>query len=225
MQTWIIISGDLRADPGATPPYRYTLTDPQVPDARLLVTSEAELQVGPTTVSGTLVGGAVRGQPGFGWIGQLRADAVLAREPDPPWIAITLAAAALLLALGSRSFYPTFFRQVPRLVRPRTTTLPVGVRREWPPSSGPVERGKIVLEPGAPVELRTPTETQQLRLHSVHSSFEVGELRRLRDSQPVLVVRPASGDLTIYFASVDDRDAAFGALMADTQSRSAVRIG
>ncbi len=214
MQSWIIVSGELHAEPASANGYRYTLTDSTVPDAVMTVTSPVELAVGQTTVSGTIVGGAQRARDGFGWVGQLRADSVLAHEPDPPWIAIALAATALFIAVAGRTFYPMFFSQAPPIPEPQTMKLQVGVRRDWPPSRQVVP-GSLVLQPGAPVELRLPTETQQLRLHSAHSSVEVGELRRLLDSEPALVVRPATGELTISFASPDDRDAAFAALAAD----------
>lgn len=215
MQSWIIVSGELRTYPLSTTVYRYTLTDPTVPNAVLTVESQVELTVGQSTVSGTLVGGARRARDDFGWIGQLRADSVLAREPDPPWIAIALSAAALFITVAGRTSYPMFFRQAPPIPGPQTMTLHVGVRREWPPSAGPVVPGTLVLQPGSQVELRVPTGTQQLRLHSAHSGVEVGELRWLFDSVPALVVRPATGELTISFASPDDRDAAVAALVAD----------
>lgn len=227
MQSWIIVSGELRAEPVSATQYRYTLTDPAVPNALMTVESQVELAVGQTTVSGTLVGGASRAQDGFGWVGQLRADSVLAREPDPPWIAIALAATALFIAVGGRTFYPMFFRETPPVLKPEAVTLQVGVRREWPSSGGQgqVVPGTLVLQRGAPVELRVATETQQLRLHSAHSSVESGELRRLFSSEPALILRPATGEVTISFASPDDRDAAFAALVADVMSPRSVGIG
>lgn len=219
MQSWIIVSGELSAEPISIAGYRYKLTDPAVPDARMIVVSDVELPVGETTVSGTLIGGTSRPQEGFAWIGQLRADPVLAREPDPPWITIALAAAALFIAVGARTSYPMFFRQTSMMKAPEKKTLQVGVRHEWPPSADKVVPGALALQPGAPVELREGTETQQLRLHSAHSSFEVGVLSRLNDSEPALVVRPSTGDLIITFGSFDDRDAAFAALVADAGPR------
>ena len=220
MQTWIIVSGELSAAPVSTTQYRYTLTDPAVPNAILTVESQVELAVGQTTVSGTIVGGASRAQDGFGWVGQLRADSVLAKEPDPPWIAITLAAVALFIGLGSRTFYPRFFRQTSTVVDPETRTLQVGVRRDWPSSggNGQVVPGTVVLRRGAPVELHVGSESQQVRLHSAHSSVEAGELRRLFSSEPALILRPSAGEVTVSFASPNDRDAAFAALMADVMT-------
>ncbi len=222
MQSWIIVSGELRAEPMTTAQRRYTLTDPAAPNAILTVHSPVELGVGHATVSGNLIGVGSGALDDFGWIGQLRADAVLAREPDPPWIAIGLGAAALFIGVAGRTSYPLFFRHGLPAREAESMVMPVGVRREWPPSVGHVVPGTVVSQPGAPVELRVGNETQQLRLHSAHSSVEAGELRTLFDSEPALVLRPSSGDLTITFASTDDRDAAFAALLADlrTSARS-----
>lgn len=218
MQSWIIVSGELRAQQVSTTDHRYVLTDPTVPNAVIFVTSQNELPLGVATISGHLVGGTRRAQAGTGWVGQLRADPVITREPDPPWIAIALAAAALFVAVGSRTFYPMFFRQAPRVPAPAAKTMQVGVRRGWPPAAGPVVSGTLEVQRGAPVALRVPTETQLLRLHSPHSSVEVGELRRLFGSEPALVVRPATTEeLTVSFASVDERDVAYAALVADVQ--------
>ncbi|MGI8928337.1 MAG: hypothetical protein ACR2H0_02555 [Candidatus Limnocylindrales bacterium] len=220
MQTWIIVSGELNAAPIPTTQYRYTLTDPAVPNAVLTVESQVELAVGQTTVSGTIVGGASRAQDDFGWVGQLRADSVLAKEPDPPWIAITLAAVGLFIGFGSRTFYPQYFRRVPRVVDPETKTLQVGVRRDWPSSggNGQVVPGTVSLQRGEPVELRLGSESQQVRLHSAHSSVEAGELHRLFSSEPALILRPSTGQVTVSFASPNDRDAAFAALIADVMT-------
>ena len=128
LQTWIIVSGDLR-DEGSSPPrYRYAMTDAGVPDAKLIVMSEIELPVGEATVSGILVGGTSGAQRGFGWLGQLRADSELAREADPPWIAIALVVLAAFIGIGARTSYPVFVsREVAHLPEPRPTTLTVGV--------------------------------------------------------------------------------------------------
>jgi len=218
MQSWIIVSGNLRAEPVTTAQRRYTLTDPAVPNALLTVNSPVELAVGHATVSGTLIGGGSGAREDFGWVGQLRADPVLAREPDPPWVAIGLASAALFIAVAGRTSYPLFFRQGLSAREPESMRVPVGVRREWPPSVGHVVPGTLVSQPGAPVELRVAHDTQQLRLHSAHSSVEVGELRTLFVSEPALVLRPSTGDLTITFAAAADRDAAFAALLADLRT-------
>jgi hypothetical protein len=65
-------------------------------------------------------------------------------------------------------------------------------------------------------------ETREVRLHTANSSVAVRRLHWLSHSEPVLVLRPASGDYTISFASADDRDAARAALVesAFIQSRN-----
>ena len=222
MQTWIIVSGELLEENSSSPSHQYALTDASVPDAKLIVSSEVPLPVGQTTVSGTLVGGTGGAQPGFGWVGQLRADPVLAREPDPPWIAIGLVAAAVFLVVGPRTSYPVFFsEEAPRLAPPpRSTTLPVGVLQEGDGLGQDVLPGALALQQGGPIEVRVPgQDTRLLRLHSAYSSVEVGELRRLFDSEPALVVRPATGDLTLTFASNGDRDAAFAVIVANLLRR------
>ena len=72
------------------------------------------------------------------------------------------------------------------------------------------------MGPGAPVELRIPgRESQVLRLHSAHSSVQSGELRWLSESVPALLLSPATGELTLTFASNSDRDAAYSVILGD----------
>lgn len=218
MQTWIIVSGDLEGQDAQTSTYRYNLTDPAVPDGTLVVFSQDPLPKGHVTVSGTLIGGATRAVAGFAWLGQLRADPVLAREPDPPWAGIAMAAVGLFIAFGSRTSYPMFFREAAADRAPRRATLPVGVRREWPPTPQPAVPGTVVLQTGQPIELRAQgAEPQRLRIHSAHSSVEVGALCWLSEAEPVLVVRPAAGDIVLSFNSADERDDALAALLADAR--------
>jgi hypothetical protein len=222
LQDWIIVSGELTEQPSPAGGYRYVLTDPSVADANINVTSSVRLASGPTTVSGMITGGHTRAHEGFIWIAQLRADPVLAREPDPPWIAIGLASIAAVIVLGSRTTYPFFFRDPPLPGATQQRTIDVGVRRGWPPPSDETERGILELRPRAPVELHVPGAAPQiLRLHSAHSAADVGELRGLRASVPALVVRPSSGELTFSFASTADRDAAYHALVEDVENPSA----
>jgi hypothetical protein len=218
MQTWIIVSGDVKAEFSGTDTRRYKLTDPSVPDATLIVTSDHDLAVGHTTVSGTLVGGNSKAAEGFGWIGQLRADRVLAREPDPPWLAIGLAALALFVYAASRSSYPRFFG-IPH-VGTRTAPsapLPVGVRRSWPPVDEPSTPATLSAALGAPVELRSRAEpdAERLQIHSANSSYEVGTLEWMRRSEPVLALHPARGDIVLSFNSAAERDSAVAGLLAD----------
>jgi len=216
MQSWVIVSGDLAASASsADGDYRYNLTDPGVPDARIVVYSSVELPEGPGTVSGTLLGGSSPRQPGFGWVGQLRADAFLAREPDPPWIAIGLAALALVIGAGHRTSYPMFFGQPPREMKATPLSMDVAVRRDWPFDQHVVP-ASLAWQPGAPVGLNFGDgRPVSLRLHSAHSGVDAGELRTLRNSQPALIVRPAMGDMALTFKATDQRDAVYAALMAD----------
>lgn len=221
MQTWIIVSGDLSAGTPNSSMFRYVLTDPAVQNARMNVLSEVELPVGHTTVSGTYTGGR---EPvplsdlvsGYTWIGAIRADPVLAAELGPPWASLGLLAAAVLIVAAGRVSYPMFFGQTPRSDALRAMTAQVGIRRGPNSTAGQVVPGTLVLTPGAPVELRVSGGgTQQLRLHSVRTGVEVCELRHIYSSEPALRVQPATGELTLTFASPDERDAAFAALIAD----------
>jgi hypothetical protein len=219
LQSWIIVSGELREVGSATVGHRYILTDASVPDASMTVFSDVELPVGQTTISGTLIGGVSRAHEGFAWAGQLRADPILAREPDPPWLAISLASLAALIVFGARTTYPMFFRDSALPAHTRPTTVRVGVRSGWPPKSDEVVPGTLSIEARMPVTLHVAERpTQRLRLHSAHSSADVGELRGLSSSVPALVVRPSTGELTFSFASGSDRDAAFAALLADAEN-------
>ncbi len=214
MQTWIIVSGDVRAESSAAAGRQYVLTDPAVPIALPHILSPVELPEGETTVSGTLTGGAGRARDDFGWVGQLRADPVLASEQSPPWIAITLATCVVLVVLFAHASYPVLFSDEPRPIASPPRRLSVGVREDWPPARDGTP-GTLELDPGAPVRLRfSGGEARPLRLHSAKSSVEVGRLHRLSGSEPALVLRVAAGDLTLSFASADDRDGAYAALVA-----------
>jgi hypothetical protein len=221
LQTWIIVSGDVREEGVTSEGHQYAMTDPAVPDAKLIITSDAPLPLGQTTVSGTLVGGTGGAHEGFAWLGQLDADPVLAREPDPPWIAITLVGVAVFMGLGARTTYPVFFaQQVPLVPDPRPVVLPVGVIPDGPRSSPDVITGELAVKPGEPAVVTLPgQEPQVLRLHSAHSSVAIGELRQISRSDPALVVRPASGDLTLTFASVDERNAAYSVIAGNLLRR------
>jgi hypothetical protein len=221
LQTWIIVTGDVREEGITSDGYQYAMTDPAVPDAKLIITSDTPLPLGETTVSGTLVGGTGGAPEGFAWLGQLRADPIVAREPDPPWIAIALVGVAVFLGLGARTSYPVFVaQQVPLIPAARSVVLPVGIVPDGSRSSPDVVPGELVVKPGESAVLRVPgREPQVLRLHSAHSSVAVGELRRLSRSDPALVMRPASGDLTLTFASVDDRNAAYAVIAGNLLRR------
>jgi len=216
MQTWIIISGDLRTAVSNGPTYRYNLTDPAAPNARMNVFSTVELPEGQTTVSGNYVGGIEQGRLGFPWVGTMRADPVLAREQPPPWIALILGATGLVVGVSSRFSYPMFFDETPRGAAPRRATLPVGVRRQAASWTDQAIPATLRLDPGAPVELHvSDADEQPLRIYSAFTSAGPGELRGLSRTEAVMRVRQPTGDLDIIFASRDDRDAAFAALAAE----------
>jgi len=226
MQTWIIVSGDLSAGAEATVGHRYVLTDPNVPNAIMNVVSDVQLQLGPATVSGNYTGGRepvplIDLEAGYKWIGTMRADAVLATEPGPPWVPVGLVTAAVLLIIAARVSYPMFFDQRPRSAQPRPMTLPVRVRRGPLTAARTPVTGELMLAPGEPVGLRVADgETRRLRLHSVHTGVDVGELAHLTNSQPALQIRLATDELTLSFASAGERDAALAALIADADQGS-----
>lgn len=230
MQTWIIVSGDLSAGAQRAVGYRYVLTDAALPNAIMNVVSDMELQVGRTIVSGSYTGGRepvplVDLASGYRWIGMMRADAVPASENGPPWVSMGMLAAALLLLTAARVSYPMFFGQRPRPTGLRALTVPVGVRRGSLSTVGQVVPGTLVLQPGAPVELRvSDADPQRLRLHSARTGVEAGELRHLSGTEPALWVQPATGEMTLSFSSQDDRDAAYAALIADAEQGSQARV-
>ena len=223
LQSWIIVTGDLQqAATASENGLRYNLTDPEVPNATLTVFSTAPLATGLTTVSGTLIGGRQAATLGYAWVGQMRADSMLAEEPGPPWLAGSLAGLAALWVIAGRTPYPVFFGSRSTTAAARESAKPrslnVRVRAERELSDAQVVDGVLRLNAEGPVELRTPDfGNQQLRLHSAKTSLEVGELRSLKASQPALIVRPSTGELTISFANAADRDAAVAALVADAE--------
>jgi len=120
--------------------------------------------------------------------------------------------------VGARTSYPTLFRQTPRALGVRPGSQTVTVRRGAANEPRQTVTASLVVSPGAPVELRVlSADAQQLRLHSAHTGVETGELRWLFGSEPALLLRPATGELTISFTSRDDRDAVFAALAADVE--------
>jgi hypothetical protein len=219
MQSWIIVSGEVRLKQHSVVGYTYLLTDPAAPNASLTISSEAEIAEGETTVSGTLLGRDARAQPGFAWLGHLRADPVLASEQSPPWIAIILAFVGALVGLLAWTTYPVLFGDEPRPSAAPPRRLAVGVRKDWPPTRASTP-GTLELEPGAPPQLRVRgADPRLLRVHSAKSSFEVARLQWLSGSEPLLVIRAAGGDVTLGFASSGDRDGAYAALVASAATR------
>lgn len=216
MQSWIIISGELHEETSRTSDFRYRLADPAVPNATMIVVSSVELPVGPMTVSGTFLGPGERVPAGHRWVGQMRADPVMAQDLPPPWIAMVLAVAGVLVGAAGLVSYPMFFGQTPRSAAPPAMKVQVGIRRGPLATAGQVVPGTLDLQPGAPAGLSgSDADTETLRLHSVLTGAEVGELRHLASSEPALRLRRASEELTLSFASEDERDAAFAALLAD----------
>ena len=216
LQTWIIVSGDMRPVDNSRPgQFRYTLTDPNIPDATLTVTSPTELPADQNTVSGTLLGGDAPQRDGFAWTGQLLADTELAREPDPPWLAIGLFALAGLVGVAARTSYPTFFKEAPAPAGVRQRSIHARVRREFHPDDDWVG-ATLATHPGEPVVVHIPGEPPRtIRLHSAHSGADAGVLRTLSSSDPALVVRLSTGELLFLFATEEQRDAVYAALIAD----------
>ena len=219
MQSWIIISGELQPEPSRISAFRYRLTDPAVANATMTVFSETEFPVGtPLTLSGTYLGPREPVPPGHRWIGQMRADSEQVQEQPPPWIAIALAAAAGLVGAAGRVSYPMFLAHSPRGAAPRAMKARVRIRRGRLTASGEVVPGTLVTQPGAPVTLSVSgAEAQPLRLHSVHTGTDVGELRYVASSEPALRVRLADEELTLTFAVPEERDVAHAALLADAE--------
>jgi hypothetical protein len=216
LQSWIIVSGDLRpVDNSAPGQFRYTLTDPNVADATLTVTSRTELPTGQTTVSGTLLGGDAPQREGFAWTGRMVADTELAREPDPPWLTIGLFALAGLVGVAARTSYPTFFKEAPTPVEVRARAIRARARREFHPDDDWVD-ATLTTHPGEPVVVHIVGEAPRtIRLHSAHSGADAGVLRTISTSEPALVVRLSTGELLFLFATDEERDAVYVALIAD----------
>jgi hypothetical protein len=217
LQSWIIVSGELTADSAQPPRYLYRLRDPQAPNASVIVVAGFELPLGWQTISGQWTGTREGVPAGFPWVGYMEAEPVVAQEQPPPWVAIGLAGLALLLVGGGRTSYPMFFRETPGRAQHPSRSLPVSVRERWP-EPGEADNGTLVFSPDGPVQLQSPGREQvELRLHSAHTSADVGELRSLDRAEPALLLRRATGELLLAFASRADRDAVFSALVADAQ--------
>ncbi len=215
MQSWIIISGHMEAQESRIAAFGYSLTDPAAPNASMTVYSEVELPLGPATVSGTFLGPREQVPPGHRWIGQMRADEIQVGDQPPPWPAILLGLTALTAYAARRVRYPMFVGRVPRRAASRSMDVPVGVWRGALSGGLPV-RGRLRVEPDTTVTLRTDDgQTQQLRLHSVHTGAEVGRLHYVSSALPALRVRQSTDELTITFDDTTQRDGAAAALIAD----------
>lgn len=220
MQSWIIVSGDLTEEASLEPgSYMYRLTDPSTPGPSMIVLSERPLATGRVTISGLLQGGRVDPSLLKGpWVGTLVADPTLAHEIPPPWLAAALALAALLVFAARRTSYPMFFRG--RAGSGPATRTPIRATL-WQHGDGPT-RGRAtpaIATFGSgdrpAIELRTEgTAPRTVRLHSEFTGSATGDLRGLTWSAPAISLRLPAEDVTIAFASAQDRDAVFGVLQA-----------
>ena len=216
MQSWIIVSGNLADEPGGTGPANvYRLTDATAPNAYLVVRSPNPLGLGPTTVSGHIEGGRDGVPAGYAWSARLNADPLLAGELPPPMAAFALMFGGLALILARRTRYPLFISEAPRPSSPARGSMQVLVRADGDALGGRVVPASLVFDDAASAtaELRLSGRPPvPVRLHSAFTSIDVGRLRSLSSSEPVLRVRSAADDLTLGFAADRDRDAAFATL-------------
>jgi hypothetical protein len=227
LQSWIIVSGELAPDPGSTDTLHvYRLTDPEAPNAYLVVRSEVVQPVGWTTISGHIRGGRERVPPGYAWSAPLDADSTLAVELPPPFAALALGAIGILIILGRRSRYPLFSSERPSDAFPATSALPVNARSEsgrLGHAAVPATLSFTSAEPGAADLALARARPVPVRLHSAFTRVDVGVLHRLGASEPALRVRTENDDLTLAFASRRERDSAFAALGAEAQRQRAER--
>ena len=221
MQTWIIVTGDLADEPGSNDAFHlYRLTDPDAPNAYLIVRSRSVQSLGQATVSGRIEGGRDGVPAGYAWSARLDADVRLAGELPPPWTAIVLAGFGLLIIAARRTRYPMFQGEAPGDAMAAAGGQRVLARSE----SGAFERRPVPAtlsftssEPGA-ADLRIQGGRRvPVRLHSAFTRVDVGRLRSLTVSEPALRVRSEDDDLVLAFQSSRDRDAAFAALGAEGQ--------
>ena len=226
MQSWIIVDGVVSAaDGGSAGEFRYTLTDPAVPNATLDVHSPVALALGRTTVSGHLLGGREVVPAGYLWSAILRADPTLAQELPPPWAPVALIVAGLVILLGRRTTYPVFLDERPDPAGLRAASIPVQVRRADGETDHRVTPStlRVAFDGGPLVTLAaSDADPVPVRAHSAFTSVGVGALRTLVHSEPVLRVRASGEELTIGFGSRADRDAAYAALSAEAKARTGV---
>ncbi len=220
MQSWVIVSGELQEERGSAPgAHRYRLTDPATPNAYLDVRSSVEWPLGPTTLSGKVLGGRDGVPAGYEWSAPFEADPVLADELPPPGIAFVLIGLGLLVLAGRRTSYPMFIAETPAEVPPGWGPVNVTVHPEGTASGSPTQPATLDRDTGVGTgELRVHGgQPVPVRLHSAFTSVDVGELRGLGSSEPALRVRAADDDLTLGFASRRERDATYARLAAGAQ--------
>ena len=221
MQTWIIVTGDLADEPGSNDElHLYRLTDPDAPNAYLIVRSGSVQPLGHTTVSGRIEGGRDGVPAGYAWSARLNADPRLAGELPPPWTAIVLGALGLVIMAARRTSYPLFVGAPPGETVPAMSALRVTVRSE----SGGLDRRTVPAtlaftgsEPGSADLSIGGGRSIPVRLHSAFTRIDVGRLVSLSGSEPALRVRSEGDDLVLAFASPRERDSAFAALGAEAQ--------
>jgi hypothetical protein len=227
LQTWIIITGDLAEERGSSDQlHLYRLTDPEAPNAYLIVRSYTAQAIGRTTISGRIEGGTDGVPPGYAWSATLDADEVLAAELPPPTTAFALIAVALVVLLARHSRYPMFTGQAPGEALPATSALRVTVRSE----SGAFDRAAVQAtlsflnaEPGTAQLTIGGSRRLPVRLHSAFTTVDVGVLHRLSGSEPALRVRSENDDLTLAFGSARERDSVFSALRAASPAQRGAR--
>ena len=220
MQSWIIVSGDLTEEASLDPSsFAYRLVDPSTPGPSIIVLSERPLATGWVTISGLLQGGRVDPSLLNGpWVGTLTADARLAHEIPPPWLAAALGLAAVLVIAARRTTYPMFFRRpagaAPATRAPiRATLWQYGDPGDRPRGTPAMATFGSTDRPA--IELRTEgAAPRTVRLHSEYTGSAAGILRGLTWSAPAISLRLPAEDVTIAFASAQDRDAVFGVLQA-----------
>jgi hypothetical protein len=220
-QSWIIVSGDLADEPGATPEsHQYRLTDAATPNAWIVVRAPHALPLGPTTLSGHILGGRDGVPAGYHWTAPMEADAVVASELPPPSAAFVLIGVAILVFVARRAHYPLFVNEPPAEIAPARSGLQVtahfhpedAAARGLPRDS----RGTIRFDTGRAAgvaELRLSSVAPlPIRLNSTYTTIDVGRLQAIRGAEPALRTRVADDDVLVGFASRADRDAAYAAL-------------
>jgi hypothetical protein len=221
LQTWIIVSGDLAVEPGSTPAsHQYRLTDPATPNAWLVVRAPNELALGPTTVSGRILGGRDGVPAGYTWTALLEADPVLASELPPPAAAFLLIGLAILIFLARRARYPVFVNEPPGEAAAARAPLHVTAHLEREAAAARAlprdSRGTLAFDTGEAAgiaQLRLGlARPLPVRLNSTYTTIDVGRLQSLRAGEPALRARMVDDDVTLGFASRRERDAAYAAL-------------
>ncbi len=223
MQSWVIVSGVLREESSLVPgQLEYRLTDRATPDASLIVYSDLPLATGPTTISGSLQGGRDQSYDLRPWVGTLIADPTLARELPPPWLAIALLVAAVLVIAARRTRYPVFFPGGGGTARQAGATVDVEIRRQGVIGSSEPSRGRLTvsLDPEPRVSLGEAGGRQtDLRIHSQYTNARAGDLEGVGWWRPAILMRQPTDDLLLVFGSEADRDLVYATVRDDARTR------